>query len=178
MMTDVPIAILRETLDSSMGKLGWSLQRRYGLPAAYTRDERVCPYFYFAEFRHGPNVPYVVVGAIGVIDGGFEEHWVRERADRGKAAGFAALLHIANINELSRAAYVRSADDVRNFSAAVVNVLNSMPCDEQQLLAAFKANSLCGRRFDAFAGYSNRHKFQAFKEYLTTLARADQQPSD
>jgi hypothetical protein len=160
-----------------MRKLGWSLQRRFGLPAAYTRDERVCPYFYFAEFRQGPDVPYVVVGAIGVIDGGFEEQWVRESADVGKAAGFAALLHIANIDELSRAAYVSSVDEVGNFSAAVAKVLNSMPNDEQQLLAAFKANSLCGRRFDAFAGYSNRHKFQAFKEYLTTLARADQQLS-
>jgi hypothetical protein len=175
-MTDVPIAILRETLDSSMRKLGWLLQRRYGLPAAYIRDERVSPYFYFAEFRQGPNVPYVVVGAIGVIDGGFEEQWVRERSDLGKAAGFAALLHIANIDELSRAAYISSVGDLRNFTAAVANVLDTMPCDEQQLLAAFQTNSLCGRRFDAFAGYSNRHKFQAFKEYLTTLGRADQRP--
>jgi hypothetical protein len=62
-----------------------------------------------------------------------------------------------------------------NFSAAVVKVLNTMPYDEQQLLAAFQANSLCGRRFEAFAGYSNRHKFQAFKEYLLSLARGDQQ---
>jgi hypothetical protein len=166
--------LVLEAIQVSMEAQGWPLQSLCGLVPSYAKDTLVTPYFYCTDVLRRPLASYLVDGVIGVVHQGFEKFWMENPAREPKEPGFGVLLHIANFRELGGKRYIPCdvpfAKEVDTFCAAVANILGQMPADEQQLIAAFEKDELYGFRVDAFAGYSHRKKFQAFKEFVKQLA--------
>jgi hypothetical protein len=166
--------LVSEAIRASMEAQGWSQQSLCGLAPSYARDTLVTPYFFCSDIPRRPFGKYLIEGTIGVIHQGFEQRWLADPPREPKTVGFAAGLHIANFKQLGDKFYIPCdgphATEVESFCAAVVRILTQIPSDEQQLIAAYDKNELCGFPLDAFAGYSHRNKFQAFKEFVKQLA--------
>jgi hypothetical protein len=113
---------------------------------------------------------YVIEGLIGVIHQEFEKVWLANPSREPQEQGFGMGLHLANFNELGPKMYIPcddpTTDDIAMFCDAIVQILSDFPSDEMQLVNSLEKNNVHGFRFDAFAGYSYRSKFDAFVEFL------------
>jgi len=92
---------------------------------------------------------------------------------RPKEPGFAAVLDILNLPDLRAKRHI-SIDgqleaDVEGFCSVLTGVLDKMPQNEQELVAAYGKSDMGGIPWDTFSGYAYRTKFQAFQEFIASI---------
>jgi hypothetical protein len=143
---------------------------------AYAKDNVVTPYFSCSSILRKPDGSHTIEGGIGVIHQGFEVNWMANKNRSPQAPGFAAVLNINNLPDLQDGRYI-SADsqleaDVERFCSVLTDVLDRMPQNEQELVAAYGRRDMGGIPWDAFSGYSYRTKFQAFQEFIGGIVEA------
>lgn len=73
-------------------------------------------------------------------------------------------------------AYARDTEsqlerDVESFCAALTEILERLPQNEQELVTAYGKREMGGVPWDAFSGYSYRTKFQAFQEFIGGMGK-------
>lgn len=163
------------SLNAGLMARGWPAMALHGLPMCYARDTTVTPYFVCSSITAKPYGKYTIDGAIGIIHQEFEVAWMKNKNRKPLQPGFAAVLDILNFSDLRDKRFI-SLDtsletDVAKFAAAVADVLDSMPQDEQALIAAHDTNVLHGIAWSAFSGYAYRAKFEALQEFISGAAK-------
>lgn len=156
-----------------MRRKGWSLRTVRGLKPIFARDSVVSPYFYCPGVRRTARGNFAIEGVIGVVHAGFENICAERALDPD---GFAVVLDIANLRELSEKSWVEAVSDteaVEPFCSAMASVLGRLPSTAQSLARAFRENNLYGLPVEKFAGYSHRAKFLAFKEFVEAMLEVD-----
>jgi hypothetical protein len=162
-------------LNATMKARGWPTISLCGLPLSYARDMTVTPYFSCSSIAPKPYGKYTIEGAVGVIHQGFEANWMKKGDRKPREPGFAVVLDVLNLPALRKKRHISPDSqlevDVESFCSAVADVLDRMPHDERELVAAHEKNELYGLPWSAFSGYAYRTKFQAFQEFISRAAK-------
>jgi hypothetical protein len=162
-------------LNAALTVRGWPAIRLCGLPLAYAKDRVVTPYFSCSSIPLKPYGKYTVEGVVGVIHQGFEANWVTNKNRSPQQPGFAAMHNILNLPHVGAKRYISTDSqlevNVESFCSALTDVLDRMPQNEQELVAAFGKGEMGGIPWDAFSGYAYRTKFQAFQEFVGCIAK-------
>lgn len=171
-----PKDFIIDVLTTAFLRRDWALRSIARLPKVYCRQLPVTPYFYCSYILRRPNNTYVIDGAVGIIYQTFEEEWLRDTKESKGENRLCAVLHIANIRELSAYSVLQNPvleSAIDQFSLALSNVLESMPQDEASLFVSFKSGKIAGRPLDSFSGFSERAKFDSFKQFVNCLPKTD-----
>lgn len=159
-------AQITSALEEAMLGRGWSLRSFSRLPKVFAKESVVTPFYGVGRIHRTGDGWYGLDGYIGVVHQEFEEQWAMRDANHLEQPLFPCVLLIANLRELSRAAYVKAAtlaEDMEAFATVLDRHLSKMPHTESDLYAAFVSGSLCGRPIESFSGYSQRPKFAEFR---------------
>jgi len=165
---------IQTDIQSSMKDKGWLLRSVCGLSPAFVRDSLVTPYFHCSQIRRTARGSYVIEGVIGVIHEDFEKSWNKHSMKDMRVPGFGVILDIANVRELSEKSWIKpdaDASAVESFCSAVTEILERMPCCQDDLVKAFQESKLYKMPVDQFAGFAHREKFYAFKEFVRSLQK-------
>ena len=179
MKSDVEHRIIR-AMNAAMRAQGWPSLSLCDLPLCYAKNTPVTPYFLCSEVPLRPYGKYTIDGAIGVIHQGFETLWMQNPDRKPVQPGFAVLLNVLNVPDLHDKRLIPPDGPVEasvdSFCVAVANLLNRMPHDERELVAAHEKDELCGFRLNAFSGYAYRTKFHAFREFVAGISKDKPNP--
>jgi len=159
-----------QAIQNSMESFGWPPRRVCGLAPCCAKDTVVTPYFFCSALSGRPFGSYRVEGSIGVIHQSFERIWAKKYPGYLSEYAFGVTINIANFSELSESGYIAYEGPfeapAERFCAAVVNILDRLPLNEDQLYDAFQKDDLGGKRVDMYSGWAHIGKFREFKDFV------------
>jgi hypothetical protein len=159
-----------QAIQHSMESFGWPLRRLCTLPPCYAKETLVTPYFVCSNLARRSFGSYRVEGSVGVIHQGFERIWAEKYPGHPSEQAFGVLLYIANLSELNESRYIAYEGPfekaAERFCAAVVNILDRLPANEDQLFDAIEKDDLGGKRVDMYSGWAHIGKFREFKDFV------------